>query len=86
MKKIILFSLLVPCLIQAQQTPAPPQNESILITAVTAHIGNGVVIENAAIGFDNGVITYVGATGSAPSGYDKLLKATDNTPIQGLLE
>ena len=73
-------------MIQAQQTPAPPQNESILITAVTAHIGNGVVIENAAIGFDNGVITYVGATGLLLQAMTRLLKATDNTPIQGLLE
>ena len=85
MKKIILLSLLVPCLIQAQQTPAPPQNESILIKGVTAHIGNGVVIENAAIGFDNGVITYVGATGSAPSGYDQTIESDGQHAYPGFI-
>lgn len=44
----------------AQQTPASPQSESILITAVTAHLGNGEIIENAAIGFENGIINYIG--------------------------
>lgn len=40
-------------------TPAPPQSKSILLLNGTAHIGNGAVIENAAIGFKNGKITLV---------------------------
>jgi len=59
------FGLAVSFSAQAQQTPAGPQTESILITNVTAHIGNGEVIENAAIGFNGGLISYIGAAGSA---------------------
>ena len=43
----------------AQQTPAPPQNEAISIVGATAHIGNGEVIENSVIIFQNGKLTTV---------------------------
>lgn len=46
--------------LQAQQTPATQQTETISITGVTAHIGNGNVVENATIVFDKGVITEIG--------------------------
>lgn len=64
MKKIFItlsciFSVLMTPLF-GQQTPGPAQNKSILITGVTAHIGNGELIENAAIGFNNGIITFIG--------------------------
>jgi len=51
--------------------PAPAQSEPILITGVTAHIGNGNVIENAVIGFNEGKITLVSAADQAAeqSGY-----------------
>lgn len=39
--------------------PAEPQSEAILLMNVTAHLGNGEVIENAAIGFEGGKITMV---------------------------
>lgn len=45
----------------AQQTPAPAQKEAISITGVTAHIGDGTVVENATIVFENGEITALGA-------------------------
>jgi len=41
-------------------TPAPAQSEPILIMNATAHIGNGKVIENSVIAFENGKITLVG--------------------------
>ena len=40
--------------------PAPVQSESIIIMNGTAHIGNGKVIENSVIGFENGKITLIG--------------------------
>lgn len=40
-------------------TPAPAQKEAILIMGATAHLGNGQVIENSAIGFENGKLTLV---------------------------
>lgn len=47
--------------LQAQKvpTPAPNQTRSILILNATAHIGNGQVLENAAIGFRNGKLDLV---------------------------
>jgi len=44
-----------------QITPAPPQTKAVLIEGATAHIGNGQVIQNASIAFENGELTYVGA-------------------------
>lgn len=79
MKKLILnislAILFVSSQITAQQTPGLPQSESILITAVTAHIGDGTVIENAAVGFENGIINYVGKNDGSVnhSDYDKVL-------------
>lgn len=44
------------------QTPAKQQVKSILLLEATAHLGNGKVIPNAAIGFRNGKIDMVLAT------------------------
>ncbi|TAL58053.1 MAG: amidohydrolase [Bacteroidetes bacterium] len=41
------------------QTPAPPQSKSILLMGGVAHIGNGTVIENSAIGFKDGNLNLV---------------------------
>ena len=46
-------------LLQAQQTPANKQTKSVLILNATAHIGDGTVIENSAIGFKDGKITLI---------------------------
>ncbi len=45
----------------AQQTPAPEQKGAISIEGATAHLGNGQVIENALLMFENGKITFVGS-------------------------
>ena len=47
--------------IHAQQTPGLPQEGAISITGATAHIGNGEVIENCTLVFENGRLTAVGA-------------------------
>ena len=54
---LLLATLGFSTLSQAQQIPAPPQSQSILILNATAHLGTGEVIENAAIGFKDGKIT-----------------------------
>ena len=51
----ISFSLVV----FAQQTPAPLQNKIITISGATAHIGNGSVIKNSIIIFENGILIAV---------------------------
>ncbi len=63
MKKIIystLFFFLVGNSF-AQQTPAEKQTTAISIEGATAHLGNGKVIENSLIMFNNGKITFVGS-------------------------
>lgn len=40
-------------------TPAPAQSGAILIMGATAHLGNGSVISNSAIGFEGGKLTLV---------------------------
>lgn len=63
MKKI-LYSLLFFFLIgnvNAQQTPADKQTSAISIEGATAHLGNGEVIENSLIMFNDGKITFVGS-------------------------
>ncbi|MET2984650.1 amidohydrolase family protein [Aureibaculum conchae] len=59
--KNIVLSLLLVCTIQltAQQTPADAQSETITIVGATSHIGNGEVIENSVITFENGKITTI---------------------------
>ncbi|WP_430905466.1 amidohydrolase family protein [Maribacter sp. 2-571] len=64
MKKVViaLIVLLGVCLQHnAQQTPAPAQDGAISITGATAHLGDGTLIENATIVFENGKITAIAA-------------------------
>lgn len=63
MKKTILYILTfvfagISVLAQTPQ-PAKPQTQAILLKNGVAHLGNGKVIQNALIGFDNGKITLV---------------------------
>lgn len=63
MKKIIYSLLVFFCLgnIVAQQTPAGKQSTAISIEGATAHLGNGEVIENSLIMFNEGKIKFVGS-------------------------
>lgn len=54
------------------QKPAPIQQKSVLLTNATVHIGNGIVLNNAYVGFKNGVITSVGE-GDTPEGFDQVI-------------
>jgi hypothetical protein len=63
MKKIIYSLLVFFCIgnTVAQQTPADKQSTAISIEGATAHLGNGEVIENSLIMFNEGKITFVGS-------------------------
>jgi len=64
----ITASLFVALSIQAiVPTPAKPQQKAIAITGVTAHTGNGDVIENAVITFNKGKITSLSSVDNAIS-------------------
>ena len=67
-----------------QQTPAPPQKESILIKGATLHLGEGTVIENGSIGFDKGVITYVGKRPDISS-FSKIITAKGGHVYPGFI-
>ena len=65
MKKNIVLHLIFCAVIgmtaKAQNpAPAPAQREPVLIMNGIAHIGNGKVIENSVIAFENGKITMIG--------------------------
>ncbi len=62
MRKInfITSALLLCCLSSfSQQTPAKKQSESITITGATIHIGDGTIIDNGIVIFENGKIQAV---------------------------
>jgi hypothetical protein len=46
----LVFSLSIA----TKKTPALKQSKSVLILNATAHLGNGTIIENSAIGFVDG--------------------------------
>jgi imidazolonepropionase-like amidohydrolase len=52
----------------AQQTPADKQTGAISITGATIHVGDGTVIENGTVVFENGKIQAVGNSGTATKG------------------
>lgn len=72
--RYIILTLFVSALKLSAQTPYPanPQQKPILINGATIHIGNGQVITNGVVAFENGKINYVGAANAAPdkSKYD----------------
>jgi imidazolonepropionase-like amidohydrolase len=62
MKNFISFLIVILSLNFAQaQTPAPapPQEMPIYIVGATAHLGNGKVLENSIVAFENGKLTLV---------------------------
>ena len=61
MKAIKILILFLGLPVWGQQTPASPQQQSILIYNAYIHLGDGNIIENGALGFEDGKITYVGS-------------------------
>ena len=61
---ILAVALLFTSMVMAQQTPASKQKQGVSIEGATAHLGNGDVIENALIMFENGKLTFVGSANS----------------------
>jgi imidazolonepropionase-like amidohydrolase len=87
---LLLISLAASVLLNAQQNPtvAPPQTRSILIMNATAHIGDGSVIENSAIGFRNGKIDMVADARTirlAANAYDETIDAAGKHVYPGFI-
>lgn len=78
MKKILIF-LLAPLTLLAQNpVPGKPQNRPVAVVGGTVHVGNGQVIENGVVLFDNGQIR---AVGNAQTAFDRA--ATDVVDATG---
>ncbi|MEO6039362.1 MAG: hypothetical protein ABIQ93_13195, partial [Saprospiraceae bacterium] len=81
--------LLFPCAVLAQTpVPAPAQKSAILIFGATAHLGNGQVIANSAIAFENGKLTLVtdaSAIRIDRSKYGKIFDATGKQVYPGFI-
>ena len=61
---ILLLVIIVSAASSHGQTPTPgkKQEKSIIYINATVHIGDGTKVLKGAVGFDNGLISYVGAT------------------------
>ncbi|MFK7934694.1 MAG: amidohydrolase family protein [Saprospiraceae bacterium] len=69
-----IYTLLLSCIalsLFAQRTPAARQSQPILITGATIHIGNGQVIENGVIAFEDGSLSIVGDQTAMPTNAEK---------------
>ena len=87
MKNYILTLVFLFCctLGIAQQTPAADQQNSILILGATAHIGDGTVLENSAIGLHDGKIVEVATADAVQNKYSKTIDATGQHLYPGFI-
>jgi len=90
--RTILFTIFFAATLQfaAQQNPtvAAAQTRSILIMNATAHIGDGTVIENAAIGFREGKLDMVADARTirlAANAYDETIDASGKHAYPGFI-
>src|SRR5205814_356885 len=92
MKNIFLFTVIVFLTSSVKaQNPAPvgAQSEPIIIMNATAHLGNGQVIDNAAIAFENGKLTLVADARTIKldmSKFKKVINAFGKHVYPGLIE
>jgi len=89
MNKIILSALLTLSFSQShaqRMVPAKAQDSVTVILGGTIHIGNGQVIENGAVVFDKGKITFVGAASNVPSTSNaKIIRAQGKQIYPGII-
>ncbi len=78
---LLIAALALP--VMAQQTPGGPQPGPMTITGATAHIGNGKVIQNAVLIFEDGKISRIGGADINPKG--KVIDASGKHIYPGLI-
>ncbi|WP_452222415.1 amidohydrolase family protein [Lacinutrix salivirga] len=69
----------------AQQTPVSKQSGPICIEGATAHLGNGQVIENSLIMFENGKLTFVGSAMTKIARKGKIIDAKGKHVYPGFI-
>jgi len=86
-KLLILFFTLsgnICIAISQRPAPAPPQQQSILITNAIIHTGKGDSFTGQ-VGFRNGKIEFVGTSDTKPPKYDTLIDATGQHLYPGFI-
>lgn len=87
-KYTYILTLLFSASLFAQHAPAKKQTKSILILNGTAHLGNGKIIDNSAIGFKDGKLTLVADASLirlATGAYDETIDATGKHIYPGFI-
>lgn len=90
MKNLLVILLIGACLsLDAQiETPALKQTKKILLLNGIAHLGNGKVIQNAAIAFENGKLTIVANAAAIKidfNQYDTVIKIPNQHVYPGII-
>lgn len=83
--RITLILGLLTAFCWAQQTPAPVQTGPITIEGAVAHLGNGEIIENSLIMFDEGKITFVGDAKMRIARIGKIIDASGKHVYPGFI-
>lgn len=65
-KLLTVLTLMASAVLAQVPAPAPLQSHPVLLTGATLHVGNGTVIEKAAVAFEKGKIIYAGPAAGAP--------------------
>ena len=82
----LIVALFVSFQTFSQQTPAPKQTETVTILGAIAHLGNGKVIKNSFIQFENGVLTVVDDASLTKKPIEgKVIKATGKHLYPGFI-
>jgi len=90
MRRIACLSLLLLATALHAQRPAaaPPQKGTVLVIGATAHIGNGQVISNSALVFEQGKLTLVAdasVVGANRSNYGQVVEASGMHAYPGFI-
>lgn len=91
MYKIILLLIIFPCTFfsYAQNpAPAPPQTLRVLYMGAVAHTGNGEIIQNSVVGFENGKLKLIGDATTVRidrTAYDTIINIQDKHIYPGLI-
>ena len=86
MKRSCLLPLLfLGFVLNAQQTPAGPQKGPISIEGATAHLGNGEVLENSLIMFEEGKLVFVGSASSKIARKGSIIDASGKHVYPGFI-
>jgi imidazolonepropionase-like amidohydrolase len=84
---LTVLSFVAASVVAQVPAPVPPQGRPVVLTGATLHVGNGTVIEQATVAFDQGKITYAGpATGAPAAANAESIDVTGQHIYPGLIQ